>query len=81
MDCEDKMSDKLVYALGARIDDPVNVTYHSSERLIASAEEFVKKLNSGEIGPKVSATLVLVWARTAIRIARAFEELKEMEVE
>jgi hypothetical protein len=75
------MSDKMVYALGDRIDDPINSTDYSSERLIASAEEFVRKLNSGEIGPKVSATLVLVWARTTIRIARAFEELKEMEVE
>jgi hypothetical protein len=81
MDWEGQMSDKLVYALGARIDDPINDLYYSADHLTETAEEFVRKLNSGEIGPKVNATTVLVWARTAIRIARAYEELKEMEVE
>lgn len=71
------MNEKLHYALGARIDDPM--TEISSEKLIEQGEKLIAELNEKQ-KEKVNAGTCLVWMRTAIRLAKAYEELEEMEV-
>lgn len=68
---------ELHYALGARIDDPM--TEISSEKLIQQGEKLITELNEKQ-KEKVNAGTCLVWMRTAIRIAKAYEELRDMEV-
>lgn len=67
-----------MYALGARIDDPITSDL-SAPHLIEQAEKLIAECNEKE-KTHVQFTTCLVWIRTAIRLAKALDELKEMEV-
>lgn len=65
---------EIHYALGDRINDPITNDL-SSGHLIENAEQLIAGLNDKQ-KEKVQVTTLMVWIRTAIRLAKKVEELE-----